>query len=241
MYTQFGKNRGWSAGRCNSWDSMCTHLSRWAQEYDKQLVWMHIHFAMGGTINKNVLVGKMCDLLLKLERQNVEKVSAQMVIHVEAFKKVCEAINKVCNVKQSDWHLHVPIVLWAYRVTCKKLTGRMPSRMVYEVSAKIMMKYIMPSLCIAAPVDTIDCEALKEGNMQLEEEGCLGLDEEIQWGNVTLQEFLNEKAHLREKNSMEEEEVQKLEGGMKRDFLDKRTVVIKWDAHDCIDKFEDYL
>lgn len=39
---------------------------------------------------------------------------------------------------------------------------------------------------------------------------------------------------------MVEEEVKKLEGGMKRDFLDKRTVVIKWDANDCIDKFEDY-
>lgn len=39
---------------------------------------------------------------------------------------------------------------------------------------------------------------------------------------------------------MAEEEVKKLEGGMKRYFLDKTTMVIKQDAHDCIDKFEDY-
>jgi len=39
---------------------------------------------------------------------------------------------------------------------------------------------------------------------------------------------------------MTEEEVKKLEEGIKKDFLDKKTVVIKWDAHDYIDKFGDY-
>lgn len=98
----------------------------------------------------------------------------------------------------------------------------------------------MPSPCITVPANMTDCGALKVGFTKLEEEECLGLDEEIKWGNLRLQEIYNEKVHLREKSAMAEEEVKKLEGGMKMDFLDKRTVVIKQDAHDYIDKFGDY-
>ena len=55
----------------------------------------------------------------------------------------------------------------------------------------------------------------------MEEEEHLGPDEEIQWGNLRLQELLNKKFRLREKISMAEEEVKKLEGGMKGIFLIK--------------------
>jgi len=47
---------------------------------------MHIYFAMGGMNNKHVLGGKMRDRLLKDKMWS------------EAFKKVCEALNKECNV-----------------------------------------------------------------------------------------------------------------------------------------------
>lgn len=39
---------------------------------------------------------------------------------------------------------------------------------------------------------------------------------------------------------MVEEEVKKLEEGIKKDFLDKKTVVRKQDAHNYVDGFGDY-
>ena len=94
---------------------------------------------------------------------------------VEAFNKVLEnTLNKVFNAQRSDWDLHIPAVLLAYRMTCKKLTGRISFRLVYGVEAVMPMEYIVPSLCIAALTGMMDCGALKERLAQLAE-----LEEEI--------------------------------------------------------------
>ena len=61
---------------------------------------------------------------------------------------------------------------------------------------------------------------------ELEEE-CLGPNEEIQQGDLRLQALMNERAQLREKRALVEAEVHKLEEEIKKDFLDKKIVLIK--------------
>ena len=88
----------------------------------------------------------------------------------EAFNKVLEtALAKVCNAQQTDWDLHVPAVLWAYRMTCKKLMGQTPFKLVYSVEAVTPMEYIMPSLHIATLTGKTDHRALEERLATLEE------------------------------------------------------------------------
>ena len=66
---------------------------------------------------------------------------------VEAFNKVLKnALTKVCNVRRDDWDQKVSVVLWAYRTTCKRLTGYNPFHLVYGKEELVPMDYIVPSL-----------------------------------------------------------------------------------------------
>jgi transposase InsO family protein len=70
---------------------------------------------------------------------------------LEAFKKILEnALTKTYNINKDDWDLKVPTILWAYRMTCKKLTGHTPFKLVYEQEVVVALEFLVPNLRVAA-------------------------------------------------------------------------------------------
>ena len=53
-------------------------------------------------------------------------------------------------------------MLWAYRTTCKKLTGHTPFRLAYGQEAVMPMEYIVPRLRVSIIIDIGDEDSLKE-------------------------------------------------------------------------------
>lgn len=76
---------------------------------------------------------------------------------------------KICNVQRTDWDMHVPAVLWAFRTTCKKLTGKMSFKLVYGVEVVIPMEYIILNLHIVVLTDMANHEAFEKWLEQLME------------------------------------------------------------------------
>lgn len=89
---------------------------------------------------------------------------------IEDFNKILEnMMMKIFNSQRNDWDVRVPVVLWDYRTTCKKLIGKMSFRLVYKVEHIMPMEYIMPNLCIEALSSMADRKALEERLVHLME------------------------------------------------------------------------
>ena len=58
-------------------------------------------------------------------------------------------------------------MLWAYRTTCKKLTGHTPFSLVYGQEAIMPMEYIIPSFRIAQITEITDIDTMNERLAQL--------------------------------------------------------------------------
>lgn len=82
---------------------------------------------------------------------------------VKEFNKILEnALTKVWNEQKNDWDVRISAVLWAYKTTCKKLTGQTPFRLVYGIEAVMPMEYIVPSIHIVTFTGMEDRRAMDE-------------------------------------------------------------------------------
>lgn len=87
---------------------------------------------------------------------------------VESFKKKLEnALTNIYNANKNDLDVCIHFILLDYRTTCKKLTGKMPLRMVYGKEEIMPMECIIPSMRITKITNMVDLDIMEECVAQL--------------------------------------------------------------------------
>ena len=76
-------------------------------------------------------------------------------------------MKKIYNVQRDDWDQKIPVVLWDYRTTYKKLIRKTLFRLVYGQEIFMPLEYILPNLRIVVITEMIDVGAIEEILSQL--------------------------------------------------------------------------
>ena len=67
-----------------------------------------------------------------IQHKKINPYHSQANGEVEAFNKILEnALTKICDTNRDDWDMKIPAILWAYIITCERLTGQTPFELVY--------------------------------------------------------------------------------------------------------------
>jgi transposase InsO family protein len=89
---------------------------------------------------------------------------------IEVFNKILErGLTKVCFKNREDWDDKVPVVLWDYRTTTKKIHKYTPFQLVYGKEAMVPTQFITLSLYIAQTTHISKEESVAQRIMELHE------------------------------------------------------------------------
>jgi hypothetical protein len=88
------------------------------------------------------------------------------------------------HVNKDDLDLKIPVALWAYKTTCKKLTGKTTFRLVYGKEEIVTLEFMVPSLHVETITNMTERGTVQEmlnQLMEMEEDTILeGFHQEVQ-------------------------------------------------------------